>query len=44
MLPTLSMQRHTCRIIFMVVVMSVVSVLALTFPQHAIYMVTLRDW
>ena len=37
-------QRHTCRIVFMVVVMSIVSVLALSFPQHSIYMVTLRDW
>jgi len=38
------LQRHTCRIIFMVVVMSIVSVLALAFPHQAIYLVTLRDW
>ncbi|GAX76925.1 hypothetical protein CEUSTIGMA_g4372.t1 [Chlamydomonas eustigma] len=37
------LQRHVCRIIFMVVVMSSVSVLALSFPKYAIYMVTLRD-
>ena len=42
--PCMRAQRHTCRIVFMVVVMSIVSVLALSFPQHSIYMVTLRDW
>lgn len=37
------MQRHTCRIIFMVVIGSVTSLLAMIFSNHALYMLTIRD-